>query len=51
MKKNRFIKNTVIYFLLIIGFVAFYILDIKSLINPPEERPSKSKVEFIYQQF
>lgn len=53
MKINKFLRNTIIYFLLFVGYIFIYVIDIESyLYNKKEtEIESKSKVNFIYQQF
>jgi hypothetical protein len=50
---NKTIKNIIIYSLLITGYVFIYVIDIESYIykNNKKEVESKSKVNFIYQQF
>jgi hypothetical protein len=49
----KILKNTLIYFLLIIGYIFIYIIDIEKSIYSEEKKEieSKSKVNFIYQQF
>lgn len=51
MNKRKFTRNTLIYFLLLAGYIFLYVIDVKELINPTKEKQPKSKVEFIYQQF
>lgn len=51
MNKNKFLKHTFIYFLLILGFVYLYIVDVEAVLHPKKELPPQSKVNFIYQQF
>lgn len=51
MIKNQFLKNLVIYFLLAIGFIYLYIVDLDFILHPEKPQDLKSKVEFIYQQF
>ena len=51
MNKTRILKNTLIYFLLIMGYVYLYIVNVEILIDPKSEYAPKSKVNFIYQQF
>ena len=51
MDLNKILKNTFIYFLLIIGYIFIYIVDIEKCFFENEEIESKSKVNFIYQQF
>jgi hypothetical protein len=49
----KIIKNTVIYFLLITGYLFIYVIDIENYIYQKDKKEveSKSKVNFIYQQF
>ena len=49
--KNRFFRNTLIYFLLILGFFYLYVVDIDAILHPNQDNTVKSKVDFIYQQF
>ena len=49
--KNKFLRNTLIYFLLILGYIYLYVIDINSIIYPHQKHEVKSKVDFIYQQF
>ena len=51
MARSKFFKNTVLYFVLILGYIYLYVIDIDTLIYPNEGNEVKSKVEFIYQQF
>ncbi|MES2589839.1 MAG: hypothetical protein V4622_12740 [Bacteroidota bacterium] len=51
MLNNRFFKNTWIYFLLILGYVLLYSVDVEHVIYPSKEGEVKSKVDFVYQQF
>ncbi len=48
---NKILKNTVIYMLLIIGYVFLYVVDIDTIIHPDTENTVKSKIDFVYQQF
>jgi hypothetical protein len=47
---NKILRNILIYFLLMLGYIFIYIIDIESYIYEKEVE-SKSKVNFIYQQF
>lgn len=49
--KTKIAKNTLIYFLVIFGLLCLYFVDIEILLNPEKEVETKSKVNFIYQQF
>ncbi len=48
---KKIIKNTIIYFMLILGFVYLYVVDIDAILNPGIEQEVKSKIDFVYQQF
>jgi len=48
--KNKFVRNTLIYFLLIVGYMYLYSIDVEALMNPAISI-IKSKATFIYQQF
>jgi hypothetical protein len=49
--KSQIIKNILIYFFLILGYLFLYVVDIEVLLNPEKEIEPQSKVNFIYQQF
>lgn len=51
MLKNRIIRNTLIYFLLMVGYLFVYLIGLEKQMYKVEEQESKSKVNFIYQQF
>jgi hypothetical protein len=51
MNKKLFLRHTLIYFLLILGFIYLYVVDVEVVLNPKQELPPQSKVDFIYQQF
>jgi hypothetical protein len=48
---NPILKNTLIYFFLILGYIFLYVVDINAILHPSEEIQPQSKVNFIYQQF
>lgn len=48
---NRFLKNLLIYVLLIVGYLFIYVIDIESHFYPKNEDAVESKVDFVYQQF
>lgn len=48
---KKIIRNTIIYFFLILGYVYLYVGDAEVLINPEKELAPKSNVNFIYQEF
>ncbi len=50
-KEKSFLNRTLIYFLLLVGYVFLYVVDVDLLMHPEKEVESKSKVNFIYQQF
>lgn len=50
-KSKKIISNSLIYFFLIIGYIAFYVLGIENLIYNQKGQAPKSKVNFVYQQF
>jgi hypothetical protein len=49
--KNKVFKNILLYFILIVGYVLIHVINIEEDLFPKEEGPSKSKIDFIYQQF
>ncbi len=51
MNWKKLIRNTLIYFLLIMGYIFIYIIDVESYFYKKQDVESKSKVNFIYQQF
>ncbi len=51
MFRNRILRNTLIYFLLLIGYLFIYVINVEKYMYKQEEQESKSKVNFIYQQF
>jgi hypothetical protein len=53
MTLSKILKNSGIYFLLITGYLFIYVIDIEDFIYKKEHKEieSKSKVNFIYQQF
>jgi len=48
---KKILRNTIIYFLLILGYVYLYAIDINAVLNPSQEQDVKSKIDFVYQQF
>ena len=48
---KKIVKNSIIYFLLIMGYLFFYVIDIEVLLSPDKEIKPQAKVNFIYQQF
>jgi hypothetical protein len=48
---SKFIKTTLIYTLLILGYIFLYFLDAESWFYEPKIEKSKSKIDFVYQQF
>jgi hypothetical protein len=51
MNFKKLLRNTVIYTLLIVGYIYLYVVDIDVLINPEKEQEVKSTMEFVYSQF
>lgn len=51
MNKNIIIRNTIIYSLLILGYIFLYVVNVEEAIYPSEDVEVKSKVDFVYQQF
>jgi hypothetical protein len=53
MIMNKIFKNTLIYFLLTSGYIFIYVIDIENYFFEKEKKEveSKSKINFIYQQF
>ena len=51
MNKHQWIRNTLIYFLLLAGSFLFYVIHIERYIGEENDKESSSKVNFIYQQF
>ena len=47
---NKFLRNGLIYLVLIVGYLLLYVVDIEQILYP-EQKESKSKVDFVYQQF
>ena len=48
---KKILKNSLLYFFLIIGYLFLYVVDIEVLLNPDKEIKPQAKVNFIYQQF
>jgi len=48
---KKIARNTLIYFLLILGYVYLYAINIDAVLNPSKEQEVKSKIDFVYQQF
>lgn len=44
-------KKTVLYFLLILGYLLLYVVNVENLLYRAEDKAVKSKVDFVYQQF
>ena len=51
MKKSLIFRNTIIYSLLIIGYIFLYVVDADELLHPNKDNSVKSKIDFVYQQF
>ena len=46
-----FLRNTVLYFVILLGFIFLYLVDINVMMNADKDLKPQSKIEFIYQQF
>jgi len=51
MNKRKFLRNTLIYFLLIVGYIYLFVVNVEVVFYPESENAPKSKVNFVYQQF
>ena len=51
MNKRQLLRNTLIYFLLLVGAFLFYIVHVERFMMEDDGKESSSKVNFIYQQF
>ena len=51
MNKYKMVRNTIIYFLLIIGYIFLYEAKFEVILNPNMEVEPTSNVSFVYQQF
>jgi hypothetical protein len=51
MNKKLLLRNTLIYFLLLLGAYLFYVVHIERFMMKDNEIESSSKVDFVYQQF
>ena len=50
-RNNRLVYNIFIYITLIIGYFLIYVIDVESFMYPNQNIETKSKVDFVYQQF
>lgn len=48
---KKLVYKTMLYFCLVIGFFFLYIIDIEKFLYKSPKGESKSKINFIYQQF
>lgn len=48
---SKIIRNTLLYFALLAGYLLLYVMDIEKSCYEIDEKESKSKVDFVYQQF
>ena len=48
---KKIFRHTIIYFLLMIGFLYLYVIDIDLIMHPDKDTEVKSKIDFVYQQF
>lgn len=44
-------KNYLLYFVLFLGYILLYVVKIEKIIYDVNEKETKSKVDFVYQQF
>ncbi len=44
-------KKILLYFLLLLGYILLYVIDIEEIVYPSEDTKVESKVDFVYQQF
>lgn len=44
-------KKIALYFLLILGYILLYVVNIEEIIYPSDDTKVESKVDFVYQQF
>ena len=51
MNLSKILRNTMLYFLLLVGYVFMYVIDIEGYFYEKPETESTSKIKFIYQQF
>ncbi len=51
MNKSKMIRNTVIYFLLFVGYLFLYVVKFEVIMDPNTEMEATSNVKFVYQQF
>lgn len=51
MKRNIVFRNTIIYSLLLVGYVFLYLVNVDDLLHPNKDNDVKSKIDFVYQQF
>jgi hypothetical protein len=48
---KKMLYNTLLYFIILIGFFFLYVINIENIIYDNPKGESKSKINFIYQQF
>ncbi len=51
MNKSKVLRNTLIYFLLIVGYIFLYVAKFELILNPNMDMEPTSNVSFVYQQF
>lgn len=49
--RSKIIRNALLYFALLVGYFLLYVMDIEKSCYEIDEKESKSKVDFVYQQF
>ena len=51
MNRSKVLKYTLIYFLLLAGYVFLYVAKFEVILNPNMDMEPTSNVSFVYQQF
>ncbi len=51
LNSHRIVRNTLIYFALLVGYLFLYVINIENECYDLDEKESTSKVDFVYQQF
>lgn len=51
MNKSKLIRNTLIYTLLILGYIYLFEAKFELILNPNASVETSSNVNFVYQQF
>lgn len=48
---KKWTLKIVLYFVLILGYIFLYVIDVEELVYDQKDIPVKSNVDFVYQQF